>query len=350
MNPASSPSGGKWRILCIDDEPDILDILRVTLELKHEVVTARDGIEAVGMLDLCDADFVICDVRMPQMDGFQTVEAIRRHPRYTAIPVFFLTAETSAEMAKRGFASGCNLYLTKPFDPMRVLQNIDYFLQESGMEPRAKRHTPQEIEEEARRAKEISAAPPPAAAVEPVAAVEPAKVRIIVVCNVQDQLHRFHAALAKRYECVACADPLASLQQMFRYDPDILIINPAIPQLSGWGLVQMIRQNSKLKALPILLVDDPAKPLDRRFVPAITDQPLLSATAGEGAVLDSVRHVVQTPGFRLRPKRATLQQLTAEEEQIRRTLLTEQVKRQGQERLMRDRFRRIQDFIDKNLA
>ena len=43
----------------------------------YTVVTARDGMEAVGMLDLCDADFVICDVRMPQMDGFQTVEAIR---------------------------------------------------------------------------------------------------------------------------------------------------------------------------------------------------------------------------------------------------------------------------------
>ena len=81
MNPAPSSSSEKWRILCIDDEPDILDILRTTLELKHEVVTARDGVEGVGMLDLCEADFVICDVRMPQMDGFQTVEAIRHHPK-----------------------------------------------------------------------------------------------------------------------------------------------------------------------------------------------------------------------------------------------------------------------------
>jgi CheY-like chemotaxis protein len=346
MNPAPPSPTGKWRILCIDDEPDILDILRVTLGLEHEVVTAHDGVEAVGMLDLCEADFVICDVRMPQMDGFQTVEAIRKHPKYMSVPVFFLTAETSAEMAKRGFASGCNLYLTKPFDPMRVLQNINYFLQESGgLQPRVKRHTPEQVAEEMKRAKDISAVPAP-----PPAPIEPDKVRIIVVCHQQDQLRRFHGALAKHYECVACADPLASLQQMFRYDPDILIINPAIPQLSGWGLVQMIRQNPKLKALPILLVDDPTKPLDPRFVPAITGEPLLPATATESAIQDSVRRVIQAASFRLRPKRATLRQLTAEEDQTRRALLSEQVKRQEQERVERDRFRRIQDFINKNLG
>ena len=129
----------KCRILCIDDEPDILTILSATLGMKHEVVTANDGVEAVAMLDVCDADFIICDVRMPHMDGFQTVEAIRRHPDYATSPVFFLTAEHGADKAKRGFASGGDLYLTKPFDPARLLQNIDYFLTESECEPRPKR-------------------------------------------------------------------------------------------------------------------------------------------------------------------------------------------------------------------
>jgi len=140
---ASSPV--RWRILCIDDEPDILTVLRATLSARHEVVTAASGVEALKILGLCEPDFVICDIRMPALDGFATVEAIRQIEAYQDIPVFFLTAETSRTAARRGFEVGCNLYLTKPFDPMRLLDNIDYFTRESGHVVRPKSHPLSEL-------------------------------------------------------------------------------------------------------------------------------------------------------------------------------------------------------------
>lgn len=335
-------SENAWRILCIDDDPDVLEILKATLGLEHEVVTASDGLEAMSMLDICDADFVVCDVMMPNMNGYQTVEAIRRHPRFMEIPVFFLTAEASREAAQRGFVSGANLYLTKPFDPMRVLENINYFLQESGLRPQAKRYSTEQVAREVKNLK-------PAASQDAAGATATSAPRVIVVTADAAQADRFSNALLDNYEVVRCADPLASLQQLFRYEPDILIVNPAIPQLSGWGLVQMIRRNPKLRRLPILLIEDEQDALDRRLVNSITKLPLIDGRAGGSIVLEAVNAVTREPGFNTQHKRASIEELQAEESKLRMHLAEEEQRRDQQQRVRRERFDRIQNFIDKNM-
>ncbi|HBF33517.1 TPA: hypothetical protein DDW35_03020 [Candidatus Sumerlaeota bacterium] len=341
----------KWRILCIDDEPDILEILSFALGIKHEVVLAHDGLEAIGLLDFCDADFILCDVRMPKMDGFQTVESIRRHPDYLSVPVFFLTAETGAEMAKRGFAAGGNLYLNKPFDPARVLKNIEFFLQEHGKQPRQKRYSVDEVNSYA----ENGITPPPAKATVPTPSFfavphpETSKPRVIVVCQEANQLNRFHLALEKEFECVACADPVASLQRLFSYEPDVLVINPAIPKLSGWGLVQMIRQNAQLKNLPIILVQDAQKPFDIRFVPSITDEKPLVPSATGSDVVQAVQRVINKPGFRIRSKHFTLSDLADEEKRLLASQELELQRLSNQEANLRERYQKVQTFIDTNL-
>jgi len=161
--PAGAPPG-TWRILCVDDDTDVLAVLSTALATRHEVVTAESGIEALKIIAVCEPDFVICDVRMPILDGFATVEAIRQHPAYADIPVFFLTAERGRDSAKRGFEAGCNLYLTKPFDPMRLLDNIDYFTRESGHTVRAKSHALGDLDHLLRAARRAPAPPPPVAA------------------------------------------------------------------------------------------------------------------------------------------------------------------------------------------
>lgn len=328
----------KWRILCIDDEPDILEILRVSLGMKHEVLGALNGLDAVGMLDYADADFILCDVRMPKMDGFQTVEAIRKHPDYMTIPVFFLTAEQGAESAKKGYAAGGNLYLTKPFDPMRVLQNIDYFLQESGQQPRKKRLTVEEVKKKAAQQGDAEEAPASAEGVP----------RVIMICKHEDEARRYHRALKDHYESVPCADPLSSLQRLFRYEPDLLVVNPGVPQLSGWGLVQMIKQNKQFRKLPILLIEDRERPLDERLLPTITKLPLLAPSATSSEILESVERAVKMPNFRIHPKKMSYQNLMEEEEKIRKYKATEEARKAMMEENVRQRYERIQGFINKN--
>lgn len=340
MSVETLPPVPKWRILCIDDDPDILFILQSVLATRYEVVTARDGLEALSLLDTCDADFVICDVRMPGLDGFQTVEAIRRHPAFTTTPVFFLTAETDREMAKRGFASGANLYLTKPFDAARLLKNIDYFLRESGQQPLAKRFALEMVLPKA------SVKPPAVSQAPAAAAKNPSKPRIIVLCASRPQLSRIHAALENFSECVACAEPLASLQRLFRYEPDLLMINLAIPRLSGWGLAQLIRQNPRLQALPIILLEDEFQPLDARLTPAITPEPLLPATASAEEIRAAVQTITARPDFTVRPKQAAFELLSREEEKLRVQLEDQKVRQEKLEQARRDRFQKIQEFID----
>ena len=339
-----SPSpAANWRILCIDDEPDILEILRTALGLKYEVITASNGVEAVGMLDYCDADFIICDVRMPMMDGFQTVEAIRRHPQYMDVPVFFLTAETAREMAQRGFASGGNLYLTKPFDPMRVLQNIDYFLEQSGRAPRDKHMDTAEVERRVNTS-DIPEAPD-AAPAEGAASAEP---RVIVMGSRAAQVERVHDALRTRCECIVCADPLASLHRLFQYEPDILIINPAIPKLSGWGLLQLIHENPRLRRLPIILLKDPQQELDERIVPSLTKSAPLPPDPAESQIVAAVEDLMETPDFAPRPKSATLAELEQQEKEVAQQRARESEQQQKVEDSQRERYRVIQTFIDKN--
>jgi len=336
----SDSASALWRILCVDDEPDVLEILSITLGTKHEVIVAHDGVEAIGMLDLGEPDFIVCDVRMPNMDGFQTVEAIRCHPRFGDIPVFFLTAEVEREKAQKGFAVGGNLYLTKPFEPLRVLENIDYFLKEHGRQPRDKSLTLSEVEREAKRLGQ----PEPQAPVQ----VDPTEVRIVIIGALQPQVDRIYSALQDQYACVKCADPADSLQHLFRYDPDILIINPAIPKLSGFGLVQMIRHNEKLHTLPIVMVQDKNKPFDERLLPSLTPFPPLNAAATPGDVQDAVEQVIRSDGFFIRPKRASIEQMQAEEKKVHRNLSTSAAREARRQDSRRQRYERVQTFIDKN--
>jgi DNA-binding response OmpR family regulator len=345
QNPASS---GLWRILCIDDDQDVLDILQAILSSKHEVVVAPDGVTAVGMLDFCDADFVICDIRMPKMDGFQTVELIRKHPQYVEAPVFFLTAEHHRDMAKRGFEVGANLYLTKPFDPNRLLSNIDYFLNETGQQPRPKRLTPDGVQAEAARRPPTQAVPKAGGAPAAVAAGTPA--RVVVISRIQEQLRQACAALESRYECVACADPLTSLGQLFRYEPDLLLINPSVPKLSGWGLVQMLKQNPKLRDVSIVVLRDATQAMDERLIPTITDQKPLAHDASTSDIADAVEKAIASPSFRIRQKRSTLKEIAREEEKMRIQIESERALQRVHEMKIKDRYRRIQDFIDSNLG
>src|SRR5688500_2439626 len=113
----------QWRILIVDDEPDIRTIIRGALTSKYEIVEAQDGLEALQKLELVEPDFIILDVMMPMMDGYQTCEAIRKHARFKGLSVLFLSALNANEDIKKGYTAGANLYLTKPFDPARLLRN-----------------------------------------------------------------------------------------------------------------------------------------------------------------------------------------------------------------------------------
>lgn len=191
----------RWRVLCIDDEPEILALLRATLAPRHEVITARNGAEALRIIGFCEPDFIICDVRMPGLDGYETVATIRRHPDYSDIPVFFLTAVRSREAARKGFEVGCNLFLYKPFDPVRLLENVDYFTRRCGRAVRPKSRSLEEVqlllESTRQEAGDIAAKPPQQVAAAP--ADEDASARAEREALLEDRQKREREFWQKRF-------------------------------------------------------------------------------------------------------------------------------------------------------
>jgi CheY-like chemotaxis protein len=103
------------KVLLVDDEEDILEVIRDRLEaFGFTVVTAGTGMEALRKLSSEQFDGVFLDIRMPEMDGMQALEKIRE--RDTKIPVIILTSSSTQQIAFKAIAKGANEYLLKPFE------------------------------------------------------------------------------------------------------------------------------------------------------------------------------------------------------------------------------------------
>ena len=118
-------------ILVVDDQPESLVALRTVLEpLGREVVTAPSGEEALKQLLQDDYSVIVMDVRMPGLDGFQTVELIKRRERHEDTAVIFLTAgDADAEQVTRGYATGAVDYMLKPVDPDMLRSKVAMLLE-----------------------------------------------------------------------------------------------------------------------------------------------------------------------------------------------------------------------------
>ncbi len=120
-------------ILIVDDEPRIRDFVRMNLELEHyRVIEANNGIEALEELRENLPDLVVLDIMMPEMDGFETLRAIRE---VSTVPVIMLTVRQSEQDKIHGLDLGADDYLAKPFSPRELLSRIHALLRRSLMAP-----------------------------------------------------------------------------------------------------------------------------------------------------------------------------------------------------------------------
>jgi two-component system, OmpR family, alkaline phosphatase synthesis response regulator PhoP len=110
------------KILAVDDERHIVRLVEVNLQRAgYEVVTAYDGKEALEKVKSENPDLVVLDVMMPYMDGFEVLKNLKADPGTAEIPVIMLTAKAQDADVFRGWQSGVDCYLTKPFNPMELL-------------------------------------------------------------------------------------------------------------------------------------------------------------------------------------------------------------------------------------
>jgi DNA-binding response OmpR family regulator len=118
-----------FKVLVIDDEAMTRRLLYHCLtRAGYEVVEADNGQDALIKLETMRPDFIISDVLMPGMDGFDTVRNIRQMPEFVDTPVIFLSSRADTAAAYEGLESGAQKYLFKPFSVPELLDNIKELL------------------------------------------------------------------------------------------------------------------------------------------------------------------------------------------------------------------------------
>ena len=117
------------RVLIIDDEEIIPKFLKINLiKWGYEVKEAADGIEALEQLDHDNYDLLICDILMPNKDGWEVLKGVRSNPKVKDIPVIVLTAKNEDRDMFTGYELGANYYMTKPFTKDQLLYGVKLML------------------------------------------------------------------------------------------------------------------------------------------------------------------------------------------------------------------------------
>ena len=137
--PPGAPLAGKT-ILCIDDEPSVLDALeRATRRLGLTVLKTLTGVAALRLIQTGAArpDLIFLDLKLPGLDGFAFLHELRTALR-SEVPVVLLTGDARNESILRGYGEGATYYLTKPFENSQVVNIVSYLLGDLSEEERSR--------------------------------------------------------------------------------------------------------------------------------------------------------------------------------------------------------------------
>ena len=117
------------KILLVDDEPNILIALEFLMNQQgYTVETAKDGQTALKIMESFVPDVVLLDVMMPGMDGFEVAKKIRENSDLEKTQIIFLTAKGTKEDRQKGYKSGGEIYLIKPFNNEELIEAVAYAL------------------------------------------------------------------------------------------------------------------------------------------------------------------------------------------------------------------------------
>ncbi|MBA2436915.1 MAG: response regulator [Acidimicrobiia bacterium] len=129
MTARSAAAGSEVRVLVVDDDPVILKLLQVNFEMEgYLVTTAADGVKGLQAAREERPDVIISDVMMPHMNGLELVAALGADAMTGAIPVILLSARAQETDVNDGLHAGADDYVTKPFDPLELIDRVQQLL------------------------------------------------------------------------------------------------------------------------------------------------------------------------------------------------------------------------------
>lgn len=116
-------------VLVVEDDPTILQLLEVNFEMEgFSVLLAEDGAIGLEKARVSAPDVIVSDVMMPNMSGLEMVAELKGSPATNSIPIILLSAKAQGEDVRQGIAAGADDYVTKPFEPLDLVERVNSLL------------------------------------------------------------------------------------------------------------------------------------------------------------------------------------------------------------------------------
>jgi len=122
-----------YRILVVDDEPDVVSLLTLMLKSQgYDVIAATDGQSGLEKARTETPDLILLDIMLPRLDGYKVARMLKYDEKYSHIPIIMLTAKVQEKDREMGMETGADEYMTKPFDTGTLLAKVKAILELKG--------------------------------------------------------------------------------------------------------------------------------------------------------------------------------------------------------------------------
>lgn len=273
----------KLRVLIVEDDKDIRTILRATLQSKYDIEEACDGLDALEILEQFVPDMILCDIMMPVMNGFAFCVAVRKIAFFTKTPFIFLSALADREHIVKGYELGATQYITKPFEPERLLRMIEaevktYALTPTYLEPRQ-----------------------PLKATDKTPSIP---LRILAIDDEQSTIELFRA-WCKHLNAEYCEgnDGIAAIEKISRYQPDIVLLDIALPKISGIKILQSMRSSAHFRSTPVIVISARDSERDRKYALELGANAFLAKPVSEADFNHTLNEIMTHKEFEIQPKK-----------------------------------------------
>lgn len=262
---------GQRSILVIEDSDTSRKVISLVLSRSgYRIVEATTGKEGLQRLASSEMDLVLLDVMLPDMDGYQVLSEIRNNSETAEVPVVMLTGRRDGSDKVKGLAAGANEYLTKPFDPAKLLGVLgQYAKPQKAVAPAVQPPSPvAPAAEQSPVARNIPAAlhnTAPAGKMqdEP---VKPAGGATILVVEDSPTTRKVVTMVLQRkgFTCHEAPSGQQALELMEKESYDLVMLDAMLPDMTGYDILLQLKKRGRLETLPVVMLTAKTGATDRQ--------------------------------------------------------------------------------------
>lgn len=225
---------GHTKILIVDDIVSNVLLLKILLtNERHDVCTANCGKDCIAIAKSEKPGLILLDTMMPDMDGFETAEALQVDPETKDIPIIFLTPFNTPMDIVRGFQLGARDFISKPFNKEELMARVNRWITLSNL----KGYVPKKI--------------------------NPSSAKILVVDDVISNVLLLKILFTKEHFQVCTANNgIMCIEQAKKEKPDLILLDVMMPDMSGFDAAKVLKMESETQNIPIIFLTALNTPMD----------------------------------------------------------------------------------------